>query len=185
MVSWNHHVNAAAIGVGIDMNRRELTFRVYHPSDTARNLGVCANFTFSLSDSPELFYKAALTGNNGPGSELSPDELVTEDGFYYPRDASRIFFCRLESTVSGFANDKYGRTPYGEHKAYILGTKGEGVYIGRENPYLDAMVHASRYHIVTDEGLRDEIRRKVIDILKDEKGGLADRIILHVEGDVT
>ncbi len=182
MISWNHHVNASAIGADINIDEGELNFKVYCPSDTERNLESNPNFTYSLTDSPELFFKAALTGNNRPGCELNQDELVVKGGFYYPRDASRIFFCQVKDSESGNVIDEYASSEYYGHKAVILDRQGEGAYIGRANPYVDAMVYASRYNVVESGEQKNKIRQRVKNILKDEKRALADKILMYVDG---
>ncbi len=174
LVSWNHHVNAAAVGA--DIEKDEISFRIYKPADTAKNLEHNSRFTYSLTDTPELFYKAALTGADSSSGELDSEEIKEEDGFYYPVKATQTYFCKVTRITNDTVTDEYGTSDIRYIKAEILYHKGKGSYIQRKNPLVDAMVHASRYRIANDEAMKERIRRKVTEILKDEKGELADKI---------
>ena len=174
LVSWNHHINAAAMGVNIEDNKMSL--RVYLPSDTGNNLELNKKFTYSLTDDPELFFKAALTGANTGFSELEDNDIESEGCYFFPKKATQTFFCEADEIVKRTIKDRYGTSDVLDITALITGKKGEGEYIQRENPLIDAMVHATRYPIVEDEPTRDEIRRAVKTILVNEDGELARRI---------
>ncbi len=174
LVSWNHHVNAAAVGA--DIEKDKMSFRIYKPADTAKNLEHNSRFTYSLTDSPELFYKASLTGADSSSCELDSEEIKEEDGFYYPVKATQTHFCKISKITPGVVTDEYGTSEILDLEAEILSHKGKENYIQREDPLVDAMVHASRYQILDAPAMKDRIRRKVTETLKDERGELADKI---------
>lgn len=175
-------MNAAAIGADIDRDSGELNFRSYRPSNTSVNLVVGSRFTFSLTEDPKLFFKAALTGNNSSKPELSKDELCSKEGFFFPKESVMTFFCRINDMDPGSVVDEYGESEYLDYQADILRVSGSGEGIGREDPLVDAMVHASRYHIADEEKKR-ELRQTIKDILTGESSEFAIKIIRYVGGD--
>ncbi len=153
LVSSDGHVNTAAMGARIQGDT--LHARVFIPSDTARNLGKNHRFTFSLTADPELFFKGALTGHDSPGEpELEEDEMVSTDGFYYPKKASKVHFCHITSIIKRTVRDEYGRGELLDVTASILRVQGDERFIGREHPLVDVMVHLSRYSMVGEEQKR-------------------------------
>ncbi len=123
-----------------------LLFFLYFPSDTARRLDEGIPFTFSLTNDPELFYRAALTGHDEPNMpELDLHDLEEKgERYLYPSKASKTYFCEVKRTEVIKETDQYGEAKIKLIEGKILEKKGEGEYIGRENPLVDAMVHASR-----------------------------------------
>ena len=180
IVSKNHKVNVSAAGA--ELEKGIMKMRIYRPSDTAKNLENYNKFTFSLTADPDLFYKAALRGQNDPKiQELDDEELVRNNEFLYPEKASIVYFCKIKDREEISEKDKFGEVKILEIKAEIIDKKGSGDYIQRENPLVDAMVYATRKH-VADEGQIEKIIEKVKNLLKDEEGELASKIIAYVEG---
>ncbi|MFW5945691.1 MAG: DUF447 domain-containing protein [Candidatus Natronoplasma sp.] len=174
--------NAAAIGAEIEDER--FGSRIYLPSDTGRKLEEEINFTFSLTDEPVLFFKAALTGHDeSDESELSTDGLVEEDGYLYPVEATKIYFCNVVRTKVVSEEDRYGEANIKLIEAEIVEEKGNNGYIGRENPLVDAMVYASRM-LVADEGQKVELKKKIEDILDESESELKRKIFDFVEAKI-
>ncbi len=178
LVSEGGWVNAAAIGA--EISEKHIFFAIYRPSDTAANLEENMRFTFSLTDDPWLFYKAALTGHNTPFPELSEDELKGCPPFIYPSKATCIYFCRVNKISRERKKDEYGLASLYKVTADILEKRGEENYIGRDNPLVDAMVYASRYHIA-NKRQKDIIRNKIGQILEGIDDRLADKVKIYVD----
>ncbi|MEF8873127.1 MAG: DUF447 domain-containing protein [Candidatus Thermoplasmatota archaeon] len=188
LVSSNEVVNAAAIGA--DIETQKIRCRVYRPSDTARNLEPREKFTFSLTDDPSLFFKGALTGRDEPdNAELSEEELSRQDAFFYPDRATKVYFCRVESTSEKKITDRYGETRLKrvEGKVLFEEQKNKGQHLDRKNPLLDAMVHASRLP-VADERQRKDLQKKVRSVLnsfepdsKTDQAKIKNKIIGFIE----
>lgn len=180
LVTWNRSINVSACGAEIEGD--EIKLRIYEPSDTASNLEIDSRFTFSLTDDPSLFYKAALTGQNSPGvQELDDEELACEDDFLHPEYASQVYLCRVEGMDEECESDSYGVVDILAVSGKVIDKKGEGPFIEREDPLVDAMVYATRLH-VADEEQRDELKQKIKDILKGEENDIAEKILDHLEG---
>ncbi|MFO8109476.1 MAG: DUF447 family protein [Thermoplasmata archaeon] len=173
LVSRDGWTNTAAMGADIDDDL--IRFRIFRPSDTAENLKKNKQFTFSLTDDPIIFYKAALTGYNSPQPELREEELIHRDIFYYPKKATRVFFCEVSSTREVSTRDDYGTADILEVKAVVLDTQGDGPYIDRDDPLVDAMVHATRYAIATGER-KKELEERIEGLLDDLESPIARRI---------
>ncbi len=174
--------NAAAIGAEIEDGR--LGSQIYLPSDTGRKLEEEVKFTFSLVDRPDLFFKAALTGHDEPGeSELSEERLVEEDGFLYPNEATKIYFCKVGKIKIISEEDRYGEANIKLIEAEILEEKGSGDNIGRESPLIDAMVHASRM-FVADQEQKLELKKKIENILDESGSELKHKILDFVEAKI-
>ncbi|MFW6040740.1 MAG: DUF447 domain-containing protein [Thermoplasmatota archaeon] len=178
LTSWNHKINVSAAGGHI--KDKNITLCIYRPSDTARNLEENDIFSFSLTNDEELFFKASLTGRNDPEyQELSSDELIEQNSFMYPKQASITFFCKIDDRTETVEEDEYGKAMILEIESTIQKRIGMGYYIGRENPLVDAMVHASRIHLA-DEKQNERIKNKVKEILKNESSHIASNILKHV-----
>ncbi|MFP4608180.1 MAG: DUF447 domain-containing protein [Candidatus Natronoplasma sp.] len=161
LVSTDEKINAAAVGAEIEGSK--LKCRIYRPSDTAENLEVGVRFTYSLTDDLSLFFKAALTGRDEPGlSELSEDEIRRKENFFYPEEATEVFFCKVEEVWEKKIRDEYGSARLKHVVAEIQSkeTLREAAPLNREESLLDAMVHASRLPIVDGEQKRT-IRKKI------------------------
>ncbi len=180
LVTTNQRPNAAAIGANIEGDRIEN--QVYLPSDTARRLDEDIWFTYSLTTDPGLFYKAALTGHNEPDkAELDSRNLKAEgEGFIYPADATKTYFCEVKRTKMITEKDDYGKANIKLIEAEILKERGVEKYIGRENPLVDAMVYASRM-FVADEKQKERIRERVKSVLEDNESNLKGKILDFVE----
>ncbi len=178
LVSTDGWVNTAAMGADIDEDL--IRFRIFRPSDTAWNLKKNKEFTFSLTDDPMLFYKAALTGHDTQQPELLEDELVEEDGFYYPKKATRVFFCRVISTKDISIKDAFGSADLLTVEASIVRDTGEADFIGRENHLVDIMVHLTRY-IISNEDKKEAIKMYVESILEDDDSPTAKKLIQWME----
>jgi len=180
LVTTNHRHNAAAIGA--EINDDIIVSQIYLPSDTSRRLDEGVRFTYSLTTNPELFYKAALTGHNDPDmSELSSTELKEEEGgFFYPVEASKSYFCKVKSTKMITETDEYGEAKIKLIAAQTLKERGAEDYIGRENPLVEAMVHASRM-FVADKEQKKHIRNKVKSVLDGVESDLKQKILDFVE----
>ncbi len=180
LITTNHRPNAAAIGAEINGDR--IGSQIYLPSDTARRLDEGVRFTYSLTTDPELFYKAALTGHNEPDiTELSIDNLKDEgQEFLYPLNANKIYFCQVERTKMITEEDKYGKAEIKLVESKVLKEKGTEEYIGRENPLVDAMVHASRM-FVANEKQKKCISKRVRSILDDNESDLKRKILDFIE----
>ncbi len=182
LVANGSSINAAAIGAEIDEG--SIGSQVYKPSDTARKLKDGSRFTFSLTDKPELFYKVALAGHDRPQrSELSKDDLVKDGGFFYPKDATRIYFCEVKRTRTIKEKDEYGDTEIKLVEGEVLEKRGDGDHIGREEPLVDAMVYATRMY-VADEEQKKSIKEKVEDVLAENDSNLKKKILDFVEGKI-
>lgn len=172
--------NVAAIGAKIDED--SMDSKIYMPSDTARRLEEGVKFTFSLTADPELFYRAALTGHDDPEtSELSKDSLEREESFLYPKEATKTYFCRVESTKVITEKDEYGEARIKLVEGKVLEERGKGDHTGREDPLIDAMVHASRMY-VADQDQRKAIREKVENILENDGSEVKRKVLDFVEG---
>lgn len=182
LISSNKTLNTSAVGA--DVSEKHLQLRLYHPSDTSKNLEIGSKFTFSLTKSVQLFYKASLTGHNESNqSELSEDEVLERDGYYYPKEATKTFFCEVRSVEEKEGKDKYGKFLLKSIIGEIKNQKGkEDEYLSRDNPYLDSMVYASRIPVAEKEQ-KEEIKNKVRKKLKNEDTVLAKKIISYVEGE--
>ncbi|MEF8832946.1 MAG: DUF447 domain-containing protein, partial [Candidatus Thermoplasmatota archaeon] len=143
LITTDDRSNAAAIGAEIKGDK--IGCQVYLPSDTGRRLDEGVRFTYSLTKDPELFYKAALTGHDEPDmSELTAKDLKNEgEDFFYPSEATKIYFCEVKRTKKITEKDEYGEAKIKLIEAEVLKEKGTKEYIGRENPFVDAMVYAS------------------------------------------
>ncbi|GEM_PF-1675762 len=188
LVTSNEVVNAAAIGADIEASK--IRCMIYRPSDTARNLESEKRFTYCLTDDPLLFFKGALTGNDEPKSpELSEEELCLQDDFFYPKKATKVYFCTVDSTFEKYIFDEYG-------EARLKGVEGtiicenkirEAQPLDREDPLVDAMVHATRLSIA-DEEKKESLQGKIREILaaeestKNHRKDVKDKIIEFVEG---
>ncbi len=180
LVTKENRPNAAAIGAEIDADK--IGSQVYFPSDTARRLDEGIPFTFSLTNDPELFYRAALTGHDEPNMpELDLHDLEEKgERYLYPSKASKTYFCEVKRTEVIKETDQYGEAKIKLIEGKILEKKGEGEYIGRENPLVDAMVHASRI-FVADGKQKENIRKKVNSILAETESDLKQKILDSVE----
>ena len=180
MVTWNSHINAAAVGAILE--DKELKMKIYNPSDSARNLKLNRKFTFSLTDDPYLFYKASLTGWNTIGfQELNDHEIKTEGDFHYPSKSTVVYLSKLEDTRETIVKDVLGRSRITEVKAQIIKKIGEGEHIQREDPFVDAMVYASRVHLA-DEEYQKKLKEKIYTILENQEGPIKGKILGYVEG---
>lgn len=181
LLSSNKFINVSAAGADVDEDIIRLN--IYSPSDSARNLRVGSRFTFSLSQSLELFYKASLTGHDkSETAELSSDEILEENGYYYPKETTKTYFCKVTGIEEKEGKDEYGAYRIKKITAEINSEKGEEKYITRKNPYLDSMVYASRIP-VSNEEQRKKLRKKVNSLLKDKNDDLAKRIKSYVTGE--
>lgn len=180
LISKNTNVNAAAIGA--DIEPPVIESKVYRPSDTARNLEQGVQFTFSLTEDPSLFFRAALNGHDEPQTqEIDHSDLIVEDDFIYPKDVEAVYFCEVERVSINSVRDRYGSSELKEIEGQILKTIGkEEKGLGRGEPLIDALVHASRIY-VADEKQKKQLRKKIETILKDERSLLKKKIIDFVE----
>lgn len=180
LVTWNSHVNTSAAGADIDKDKIEL--EIYSPSDTARNLHATPSFTFSLVNDPTLFYKASLTGSNEPGFSELPENAVEErSGYYYPKDASVVHLCEVKEYSKHEIQDEFGKSVVFEVKGEVTKKIGKGEFIQRENPLVEAMVHATRLSLL--EGKRKEkLRGKIYKTLENQNDELSKKILEYVEG---
>ncbi len=164
VVSWDDFLNAAAMGG--DLEGKSITLRVYRPCDTAENLSVGSRFTFSLSCSHELFYKAALTGHNRTGySELDKDELQKSEGYFFPKHATKTYFCEVIDQEETHEKDEYGEARIKRIRGEILEERGEEKGLSREDPLLNAMVHATRLPLA-DERQKRLLTKKIESLLE-------------------
>ncbi len=180
LVSKDTVINAAAIGADIEDSMIE--FLVYIPSDTARNLDTGARFTYSLTHDPYLFFEAALTGHDEPRTnEIGDREVIADEEFFYPEGAAKVYFCEVDEVVKKTIRDKYGSSEVKEVKGKILRTvEDKKNFIGRDDPLVDAMVHASRIS-VADEPQKRQLYKKIKSILEDDESRLKKKIIGFVE----
>ncbi len=179
LVTTNHRPNVAAIGAEIYEGR--IGNQIYLPSDTGRRLEEGVRFTYSLTTDPELFYKAALTGHNEPKMpELISEELKEEKEFIYPSQATKTYFCEVKRTKMITQRDKYGKAKIKLVESGILEGKGAEDHIGREEPLVDAMVHASRM-FVANKKQKERIRKKVKSVLEDTESDLKQKILDFIE----
>ncbi|MBS3816988.1 MAG: DUF447 family protein [Candidatus Thermoplasmatota archaeon] len=180
LTSTNHLINSAAIGAEIKEDK--IVCEIYRPSDTARNLDENKRFTFSLTADPTLFFKGSLTGHNDPDyEEIGEEELKKEEDFFYPVNSTKTYFCRVKDIDEKKVRDEYGGSELKKVTAPIIEEKGEkNNYIGRKNPLVDAMVHATRIY-VADERQKKKIREKVREILKDNESELKKKILEFIE----
>lgn len=177
LVSVNEHINTSAAGA--DTEDSSMSFRIYSPSNTFSNLSKNDKFTFSLTDDPEQFYRGAVIGHNSDVQELPDDELKKDGEFRYPKEATKVFFCNIVDREIKTIKDGYGEADVLFVKARVKKTKGRGHHIQRENPYVDALVHASRYHMSSPEQ-KKQLRRKVRIILKNKEDNLSQKILDYV-----
>ena len=182
LVSSNDVINTSAAGA--EINDESLYLKIYLPSDTGRNLQVGKEFTFSLTDSIRLFYLASLKGHNQPEKpEVPKSKILEKDGYYFPKEAGKTYFCTVKNISKKEGNDKYGEFELKKIKAKIDKKEGQGDFLTRENPYLDSLVYASRIH-VADEKEKEKIQKKVRELMKDKETELAKIIISYVEGEI-
>lgn len=180
LVSWDPTINASAAGA--DRKGDHLHFLFYLPSDTGRVLTPGTHFTYSLCSGAELFYRAALTGTNAPDhQELEEDELAEKDGYIYPNAAEKVFFCEVASSYQRVERDVYGSAPVKVVEAKIKDEIGKGKGLTREDPLIEAMVHASRMH-VADAEQKKELKEKIFDALDGKESPVASDIREFVEG---
>ncbi len=181
LLSSDKFINASAAGA--DVKEDTLRLNIYSPSDTARNLSIGSKFTFSLTRDLELFFRASLTGHDEPEKiELSTDDMLEKDGYYYPKEATKTYFCEVIDIAEKEGEDEFGRYTIKKIIAEIISERGEKEYLTRENPYLDSMVYASRIP-VSDEEQRKKIKKKVNELLKNKNDDLARRIKEYVKGE--
>lgn len=172
--------NFAAIGAEIVESK--IGGKVYLPSDTADRLEEGKRFTFSLADEPELFFKAALTGNNRSDyCELKTSGYEVDGEFVYPKRATKIYFCKIKKTKLIEQEDEYGEAEIKLFEAEIIRKEGELEYISREEPHVDAMVHASRFNIA-DKEQKKKIQNQVESILSDVQTDLKKKILEYIQG---
>lgn len=181
LVSWDGHVNSAAMGAEIE--EENIVVNVYIPSNTYLNLKEEGRFTYSLTGDRELFYTSALTGHHDDVCELGCSDLAKKDDFYFPTKASRTYFCEVLDQERITERDEFGTADIFQFKGKILRREGDGDHLGREDPVIDALVHASRYHL-GDKEQKERIRKKVIEILRGEKGDVARKVREYVGGDI-
>jgi len=183
LISSNEVINASAAGA--EINQNILYLRIYHPSDTSRNLEINSRFTFSLTKNIYLFYLASLTGHNEPKtSELGKEGLLEEDGYYFPKEATLTYFCKVINIEKKEGKDRYGNYSLKRITAEVESKMGRKEYLTRENPYLDSMVYASRIPVAGKEQT-EKIKNKVKKILKNKNTKLSKKIISYVEGEST
>ncbi len=180
LVTWNSHVNSSAVGARIKEQLIELD--IYHPSDSARNLQDHPKFTFSLVDDPDLFFKAALEGQDQPGyEEISPKSIMEKAGFYYPKKASLVYLCEVFELSDYEIEDELGGATISKIKGRIIEKFGEGGYIEREEPLVDAMVYATRVPLAKEE-YKKKLKEKIYNILENKEGKTAEKILDYLEG---
>lgn len=181
LISSNKVINVSAAGAEIKEDK--LLLKIYHPSDTSRNLDLGSNFTFSLTDDLELFYTASLKGHDEPSkAELTDEEIFERNGYYYPKKATKVYFCEVTDITTTEGKDEYGEYTIKRISAKINEEEGEEKYLTRDNPYLDSMVYASRV-LVSNEEQRKKIKNKVKELLRKRDTDLAERITTYVEGE--
>ena len=181
LISSNKVINASAVGAEVKDDK--LLLKIYHPSDTTRNLGLDSKFTFSFTDDLELFYKASLTGHDEPNeAELSEDSIFERNGYYYPKKATKTYFCKVIDVKVTEGKDEFGGYTIKRIRAKINYEEGEGKNLSRKNPYLDSMVYASRIPVSNNEQ-KTKIKKKVNDLLENKNDELAKRIIEYIEGE--
>ncbi len=166
LVSSNEVINSAAIGA--EITRSRIRCNIYKPSDTARNLEIGSEFTYSLTDDICLFFRSALTGRNKPDqAELTEEELHSQKGFFYPKRAASVYFCRVEDLTVKEIRDEYGEAEIKKIEGNILWKEEmrEAEPLDRDDALIDAMVHASRLSIA-DEKQREGLREKIKTILR-------------------
>jgi len=180
LLTWNTHLNAAAVGALLEEDSIEL--KIYNPSDSAKNLKENNRFTFSLTDDPYLFYKAALTGHDTINfMEFEEDEIETEGEFFYPKKAARVHLCEVLEFNEVEIQDELGHSIVTNVSGHIIEKIGHGDYIQREDPRVDAMVHASRIPLAEGE-YKKRLKEKIYKILKNQNDDLADKILKYIEG---
>ncbi len=179
LVSSNDWINTAAAGAEIEDEM--IALRLYRPSDTARNLSHIDRFTFSLTDDPLLFFKASLTGHDTGEPELKDAELVREGPYAYPERATKVYFCRVRSRKESTLHDRYGSVDILNVNAKIESVLGEGPFIDRSDPRVDAMVYATRYPIATGSQ-REQIKEKIEGLLQEDDSTVG-RMIMGWLGD--
>lgn len=179
LVTWEPSINVSAAGA--EREDDGLNFHMYMPSDTARALSPGTSFTFTLTRDHELFYRAALTGMDEPSyQELEDEELIREDGHIYPREHGTVFFCEAVSSVTRVERDDYGDAVVKLVRAEIKEKRGEGKSLNREDPLLEAMIHATRLHVADDEQSR-KLERRIKGLLEGEEGTVAKKIMDYLE----
>ncbi len=180
LVTWNSHVNTSAVGADIEENQIEIN--IYHPSDTARNLRENHKFTFSLVNDPYMFYKASLEGIDEPGyNELGEDSMKCQDGFYYPIDASKVYFCEVSDRQNYEVEDELGTALVSKVLGSVVKKFGEGDYIQRENPLVDSMVYATRVPLAEGE-YKKKLKEKIYKNLENQECELAEKLLDYIEG---
>jgi len=180
LVTWNGHVNTSAAGALIENGSIELD--IYHPSDSSRYLKENSEFTFSLVDDPALFFKAALTGVNKPGfQEISEEAMDRYFGFFYPKKASVIHLCKVKEIFEYKVEDKYGESVVSKIKGNVIKKFGDGEFIQRENPLVDALVYATRVSLVEGEQ-REKLKEKIYKCLETQEDETAKKILNYIEG---
>lgn len=180
LVTWNSHLNTSAAGALIENDIIKLD--IYHPSDSARNLRSRPEFTFSLTDEPSLFYKAALTGTNkSKYQEISEENMEEHADFYYPKKASVIYCCRVSDQHEHKINDRFGKSVISKVQGEIVIKIGNGEFIQRENPLVDAMVYATRVPLVDGEQ-KEDLKEKIYKTLENQEDEVAKKILDYIEG---
>ncbi|MGM0404710.1 MAG: DUF447 domain-containing protein [Thermoplasmatota archaeon] len=180
LVTWNSHLNTSAAGAVIEKDTIKLN--IYHPSDSIRNLQKHLEFTFSLTDDPSLFYKSALTGSNELGyQEVSKVNMENQAGFYYPRDATVIYCCKVENIDEYKTQDRYGKSVVSKVEGIVMEKIGDGKFIQRENPLVDAMVYATRVPLVDGEQ-KEMLKEKIYKTLENQECEIAKNVLDYIEG---
>ncbi len=180
LVTWNAHLNTSAAGAVIEKDTINLD--IYHPSDSAMNLQGHPKFTFSLTDDPSLFYKAALTGSNKPDfQEIPEDNMERHAGFYYPKDASVIYCCKVVDHNEYKIQDQYGTSVISKIKGTVVKKIGAGEFIQRETPSVDAMVYATRIPLTHGEQ-KEMLKEKIYKTLENQEDEVAKKILDYIEG---
>ncbi len=164
----NDWPNFAAVGAEITGSK--IGGRLYLPSDTGTRLVEGKSFSFSLTDNPNIFFKAALTGHNKKNQqELGDDEFIQKNGYVYPTQASKVYLCKTKKTKIVRRTDRYGEAKIKLFEGEILEKIIEcEEYLSREDPCLDALVYATRLPLADNEQKQELIREidKILNKIK-------------------
>ncbi len=150
VTTTNSLPNAAAIGISLidDMIQMKVFAGTNTYSNVKRNRRFAVNFV--SKDQLDLLIKAALTGHGSKEREFPNEHYLYDEGIPHLIQVKNYLLCEVEQSTEKQMKDKIGRCDVLEIKARILKCiAGEDVspIIMKENPLVEALIHATRYSI--------------------------------------
>lgn len=163
VTTMNSLPNAAAIGIMLVDDTIQM--KVFAGTNTYSNVKRNGRFAINFvnEDQLDLLTKAALTGHNSKEREFPDECYLYDEGIPHLAQIKNYLLCEIEQSSEKQIEDKIGRCNVLKIRAKILKcVVGEDIspIIMKENPLVEALIHATRYGISKGK-VKLDYRKKV------------------------